>query len=55
MAKGYPNDSPLQTKLAAESSPLTVIFDRKIVAMAGPDRVQRMLTMNSVARDTVTN
>jgi hypothetical protein len=55
MAKGYPKDLPLQTKLVAESSILNVIFDRRIVAAARLDRVQRMLTMNSVARDTVTN
>jgi hypothetical protein len=55
MAKGYPNNPPLQTKLAAKSSSFTVIFDRTIVAAARRDRVQRMLTMNSVARDTATN
>jgi hypothetical protein len=55
MAKGYPIDLPLQTKLAAESSILTVIFDQKIVAAARPDRVQRALTMNSVAGHAVTD
>jgi hypothetical protein len=55
MAKGYPNDSPLQTKLAAESSTFTVIIDGIIVAAPGQDHVQRALTMNSVARHMVTN
>jgi hypothetical protein len=55
MTKGYPNDSPLQTKLATKSSSFIVIFDRTIVAAARQDHVQRMLTMNSMARDTATN
>jgi hypothetical protein len=55
ISKGYPIDLPLQTKLAAESSIINVIFDRKIVATARPDHVQRVLTMNSVAGHAVTN
>jgi hypothetical protein len=47
--------SSLQTKLVVESSSFTVIFITKIVAVARPDRVQRLLTMNSVARHAVTD
>jgi hypothetical protein len=39
MAKGYLNDLPLQTNLAAESSTFTVIFDQTIVAATRPDHV----------------
>jgi hypothetical protein len=55
MAKGYLNVPPLQTNLMTESSIFTVIFDMIIVAATCPDRVQWLLTMNSVARHAVTN
>jgi hypothetical protein len=55
MAKGYPIDPPLQTKLAAENSIVHLIFNTTIVAADGLDRVQWLLTMNSVARHAVTN
>ena len=55
MAKGYPIDLPLQTKLAAESSIVTVIFNTIIVAATCPEHGQSPLTMNSVARHAITN
>jgi hypothetical protein len=55
MAKGYLIGSPLQTKLAAESS---LVHRHNHEANCGghlPNMLKRLLTMNSVARHGVTD
>jgi hypothetical protein len=54
IAKGYLIDPPLQTTLAGESSIVAQIFDGQLW-QPRPDYVQPLLTMNSVARHTVTD
>jgi len=55
MAKGYLNDLPLQTNLAAESSTFTVILTKQLWRLPAQIMFRRLLTMNSVARHVVTD
>jgi hypothetical protein len=55
MSKGYPIDPPLQTKLGPESSFIQRHNQGDNCGGGSSKTVQRLLTMNSVARHVVTN